>query len=85
MKVRVIKEGFMFGSMQKVGAVIMLAKDRHFSSKWMEKFEEPEKEPDPEDPCNMKVGELKAALEEKGIPVPDDAKKADLVELLEAA
>lgn len=43
MKVRVTKEGFMFGVMQKVGAVITLKEDRHFSENWMEKIEEPEK------------------------------------------
>lgn len=40
MKVRVTKEGFMFGSTQKVGTVITLAKDSHFSKNWMEKIEE---------------------------------------------
>ena len=42
MKVRVTKEGFMFGAMQKVGAVITLEKDKHFSKNWMEKIEDDE-------------------------------------------
>jgi hypothetical protein len=39
----VIKEGFMFGSMQKVGTEIELEKDEHFSKNWMEKIEEKKK------------------------------------------
>ncbi len=90
-EVEVIKEGgFMFGSLQKVGAKFTLEHNRHFSKKWMKKItdvkiEESEKEPDTKEPSSMKVDELRTALEEKGIPVPDEAKKADLVELLEAA
>lgn len=33
----------MFGTLQKVGAELILKEDRHFSEKWMEKIEEPEK------------------------------------------
>lgn len=40
MRVRVTKEGFMFGSTQKVGTQITLKEDRHFSEKWMEKIED---------------------------------------------
>lgn len=44
MKVKVTKEGFMFGAMQKVGTVITLKNENHFSKNWMEKIEPQKKE-----------------------------------------
>ena len=42
-------------------------------------------EPKVAEPASMKVEELRAALSDAGVEIPDDAKKADLVALLEGA
>ncbi|AZS50401.1 hypothetical protein DM558_07605 [Entomomonas moraniae] len=44
-----------------------------------------EKESGPINPSDMKVDQLKEILTAKGIEFPDNAKKADLVKLLEEA
>lgn len=46
---------------------------------------EVEKESGPINPSDMKVEQLKETLTAKGIEFPDNAKKADLVKLLEEA
>ena len=51
-----------------------------------ERFDEGGKKADPGKPSEgLKVDDLKAALEAKGIPIPEGAKKADLQVLLDQA
>lgn len=39
MKVRVLRPGYIFGSMQKVDSIIVLENEKQFSEKWMEKID----------------------------------------------
>ena len=96
MKVRVKedKKGFIYGVYRVAGDIFDLKNpETEFSSIWMEKVtvkkaevihvvEEAVYEPVKE-PAQMKVNELKSALMEAGIDIPDGVKKDVLVELLE--
>ena len=64
----------------------VVIEESDFDPEVHEKLGSTKKSSEPEtDIGKMKVSELKAALTEAGIEIPDDAKKADLVALLEQA
>lgn len=63
------------------GKSVIIIIEQQFSDKWMEEVKKGSGEP--KEPAEMKVGELKEALETAEIEIPDGAVKADLVVLLE--
>lgn len=70
MRVRVTKEGFMFGSLQKVGTELTLEKDEHFSKNWMEKIKGVVEE------VEIVINKAEAELEADKEPEPKKPKKA---------
>ena len=72
----------------KDGDPVIISVKQQFSHVWMEevnKKPEESEDLDPEElnPADMKVKDLNFALKEAGVDIPDGAKKADLVKLLE--
>lgn len=63
------------------GKPVIISVEDQFSENWMEEVKKGSNEP--KEPVEMKVGELKEALEAAEIEIPDGAVKADLVVLLE--
>lgn len=61
------------------------ALDQHKSLGWRECAKQETKDEDDGAKKALTVAELKAALEAKGIAIPDGAKKADLQALLDAS
>lgn len=67
----------------KPGEQLSLSQINRFLKQQAAASEEPEASSKPSD--GLRVEELKAALEAKGISIPEGAKKADLAELLDSA
>lgn len=67
----------------KPGEQLSLAQINRILKQQAATSKEPEAGGKPSD--GLKVEELKAALEAKGIAIPEGAKKADLAELLDSA
>ena len=63
------------------GKPVVISVEDQFSKTWMEEVKKGSDEP--KEPAEMKVGELKEALEEAEIEIPEGAVKADLIVLLE--
>ena len=67
------------------GELKVIAAEDQFSGRWMEKVEDdkPAKQAEPKKPSEMTAPELKAELTKAGVDIPDKAKKAGLLKLLE--